>query len=71
MSKRIKSVADDLRKAIARAERRGVTRYAIAKLAEMPRSQLTRIATGETVPRLDTAARIAKAIGCGLIIVAK
>ena len=35
----------------------------------MPRSQLTRIATGETVPKLDTAERIARVIGCKLAIV--
>jgi DNA-binding phage protein len=68
MSKRIKSVADDLRKAIARAERRGVTRYQIAKLAGMPQSQVGRIASGESVPKLDTAERVAKAIGCRLTI---
>ncbi|HRK30286.1 MAG TPA: helix-turn-helix transcriptional regulator [Tepidisphaeraceae bacterium] len=71
MSKKQASAADALRKAIATAEKRGVTRYQIAKLAGMPRSQLTRIAEGETVPRLDTAERIAAVIGARLIIVAK
>ena len=69
MNKRTASVANALRQAIARAERRGMTRYAIAKAASMPRSQLTRVAVGQTVPTLTTAERIAKAIGCKLAIV--
>jgi transcriptional regulator with XRE-family HTH domain len=69
MSKRTMSIAEDLRTAIAQAERRGMTRYAIAKAAKMPRSQLTRIASGETVPKLDTAERIALVIGCRVAIV--
>ena len=69
MSKRTTSIAGDLRKAIAQAEKRGMTRYAIAKAARMPRSQLTRIATGETVPKVDTAERIALVIGCRMAIV--
>ena len=69
MSKQIKSVADDLRRAITQAEKRGMTRYAIAKAAGMPQSQVGRIASGESVPKLDTAERIASAIGCRLSIV--
>lgn len=69
MSKKTTSIAGDLRKAIAQAEKRGMTRYAIAKAAKMPRSQLTRIATGETVPKVDTAERIALVIGCRMAIV--
>ena len=69
MSKRTTSIAGDLRKAIAQAEKRGMTRYAIAKAAKMPRSQLTRIAKGETVPKVDTAERIALVIGCRMAIV--
>ena len=71
MGKRIKSVADDLRKAIAQAERRGVTRYQIAKAADMPQSQVKRVAEGESIPTLDTAERMLKAIGCRLTIVAE
>ena len=69
MSKKTMGIAGDLRKAIAEAEKRGITRYAIAKAAKMPRSQLTRIATGETVPKVDTAERIALVIGCRMAIV--
>ena len=68
MSKRSKSVTGELRAAIAQAERRGITRYAIAKAAGMPQSQVGRIATGESVPKLDTAERIAQVIGCRLAI---
>jgi transcriptional regulator with XRE-family HTH domain len=69
MSKKPKSIADELRKAIAKAERAGQTKYAIAKAAGMPRSMMTRIASGESVPTLDTAQRIADAIGCRILIV--
>jgi DNA-binding phage protein len=64
-----RGIAADLRREIAAAERRGQTRYAIAAAAKMPRSQLTRVASGETVPILDTAERIARAIGRKLVIV--
>jgi DNA-binding phage protein len=63
------TLAIELRKAIAAAERRGMTRSSIARAAKMPRSQLTRIATGESEPLLSTAERVAKAIGCRLQIV--
>lgn len=69
MSKRTKSIVDELRRAIARAERGGQTRYAIAKAAKMPRSQMTRIASGENVPKLDTAERVAQVIGYRLALV--
>jgi DNA-binding phage protein len=66
--KKTQDVAAELRRAIARSEKHGMTRYAIAKAAKMPRSQLTRVATGETLPRIDTAERIATAIGCRLVL---
>jgi len=59
------SIADDLRRAIAQAERKGQTRYAIAKAAGLAESQVLRIAKGETIPTLDTAERLAKGIGIG------
>ncbi|MGH7177758.1 MAG: helix-turn-helix domain-containing protein [Tepidisphaeraceae bacterium] len=69
MSKRNKGIAHELRRAIAQAERRGLSQYAIAKAAGMPQSQVGRVASGESVPTLDTAERIARAIGCKLAIV--
>jgi transcriptional regulator with XRE-family HTH domain len=68
MSKRLPPTVQQLQKAIALAQRRGMTRYAIAKSAGMKQAQLSRIADGENVPRLDTAERIAKAIGASLIL---
>jgi transcriptional regulator with XRE-family HTH domain len=68
MSKRQVSIAEQLQREIAKAERRGVTQYQIAKLASMPQSQVSRVASGENVPKLDTAERIASAIGCRLTI---
>jgi DNA-binding phage protein len=68
MAKRVTSIVAKLRKAIATAERRGVSRYRIAKLAGIVQSQVHRIADGERVPTLDTAARIAAAIGYRLAL---
>ncbi len=60
-----RGISADLRRAI---ERSGLTRGAIAKLAGMPRSQLTRIASGGTEPILGSAERIAKAIGLRIVL---
>jgi predicted transcriptional regulator len=68
MSSRPSGIVQDLRRAIAKAEKRGVTQYRIAKLAGMPQSMVARIAGGKAVPKLDTAERVAKAIGCTLAI---
>jgi transcriptional regulator with XRE-family HTH domain len=46
-----------------------MTRYQIAKAAGMPQSQVGRIASGESVPKLDTAERVAKVIGYSLVII--
>lgn len=67
MSKR-KNIVDELRQAIRQAERRGVTRYQIAKAAGIRYSVLVRIAEGENLPRLDTAGKILSAIGLRLTI---
>ena len=69
MSKSCKSVADELRQAIAQAERRGVTRYRIAKETGLSQAMLSRFVAGENVPKLDTVERIAKAIGRRLVLV--
>ena len=63
-----KNIAEQLRRAIAQAERRGMTRYAIAKATELPQSAIGRIAKGENVPTLTTAERIAKVIGYKLTL---
>ncbi len=63
MAKKPKSIVEELRQAIRRAEQAGVTRGRIATIASIPRSQMTRIASGENVPRLDTAEKIARAMG--------
>lgn len=56
-------IAGELRRAVANAEKRGQSRYAIAKSAGVSYSVMTRIAIGENLPRLDTAEKIAEAIG--------
>ena len=63
-----KGIAHELRRAIRQVEKRGLTRYQIAKAAGMPQSQVGRIASGESIPKLDTAERIALAIGYRLIL---
>lgn len=68
MSERSKSIADDLRRAIAEEEKRGVTRYQIAKSTGLSQAMLSRFVAGENVPNLNTAERIAKAIGRRLVL---
>jgi DNA-binding phage protein len=53
---------------IAQAERKGASRYAIAKAAGMKVAQLGRIADGENTPRIDTCERILAAIGVGMLL---
>ncbi len=67
--KRQKSITQRLRTAIAQAEKHGQSRYAIAKAAQIRYGQLCRIAEGENLPRLDTAEKIAKAIGLRLELI--
>lgn len=63
MAKKPKPIAEQLRQAIADADKAGVSGYRIAQLTGMSRSQIHSIANGKTVPKLDTAERIAAAIG--------
>jgi transcriptional regulator with XRE-family HTH domain len=65
---RTKSVADQLRAAIRRAERRGMTRYQIAQRSDVSEAQLSRLVHGTHLPRIDTAERMAKALGCRLVV---
>lgn len=69
MSKRANNIAGELRKAIKAAERAGTTQYRLAKAAGMPQSQFGRVASGETIPTLTTAQRIASALGLRLALV--
>ena len=63
MTKR-KSVADKLRAAIAQAERRGITRYRIAKESGVTEGTLSQfVNTPDRQLRLDIAEAIADAIG--------
>jgi transcriptional regulator with XRE-family HTH domain len=63
------SIAVELRRAIREAERGGVSRYRIAKAAGLEQSQVARIRSGETVPTLTTAERLAKGLGLRLALV--
>ena len=59
-----KPIADKLRTAIAQAERKGITRYQIAKASGLSKSTITNLMDGTSAsPRLDVAERIAEAIG--------
>ncbi len=68
MSKRQVNISAQLRKAIEQAERRGITRYAIAKQTGLSQGMLSRFMGGENTPKLETAERIAKAIGLRLAL---
>ncbi len=65
---KLKSIVEQLRAEVAEAEKRGMTRYQIAKLAGMRHIVLKRVADGEAIPRIDTAEKILNAIGRSLII---
>lgn len=65
---RVRPVADQLRTAIRRAERRGISRYQIAQRSGVSEAQLSRLVHGTHLPRIDTAERMAKALGCRLIV---
>ena len=61
-------IVDELRRAIAKAEKQGTSRYAIAKTAGMRHIVLSRVAEGRAIPRIDTAEKIAGAIGLRLTL---
>ena len=64
MASRRKSVADKLRTAIARAERKGVTRYRIAQDSGVSQCTLSQFVNHDGRQlRLDIAEAIANAIG--------
>jgi DNA-binding phage protein len=60
-----------LLKAIRDAEKAGVTRYQISKLSGVSQGQLSRMMKLQQLPRLDTAERIAKALGMKLILISE
>jgi len=62
-----KPIADKLRDAIARAEKRGITRYRIAHDAGVAQQTVANIINGGN-PRIDVAERVANAIGYDLLI---
>ena len=68
---RQRPIVEQLRKAIRDAEKRGITQYRIAKISGVHAGQLTRLMHGTVGPRLDTAERIAQAIGCEIRVISK
>jgi predicted transcriptional regulator len=67
-SPRTKPLVERLRDAIRQAERRGITQYRIAADAGIHQSQLARLMGGTVAPKLDTAEKIARAVGCRIEI---
>ena len=63
MPRKAKPVADQLRAAIKAAEKRGVTRYRIAKDGGIPHATLNRFYNGERGLGLDVAEKLARALG--------
>ena len=64
MARKQRPIVVRLRKAIRDAEERGITQYRIAKESGVSAGQLSRLMHGKVAPRLDTAERNARAIGC-------
>ena len=71
MSKTAHGIVKQLQAAIAKAEKRGMSRYALAKRAGVAQTVVHRCADGVTVPRLDVAEKLAKAAGYRLTILAQ
>lgn len=63
MNRRTVKIVEELRSAVRHAERAGMTRYAIAKATGLSQAMLSRFMAGQNVPKLDTAERIARAVG--------
>ena len=60
----VKRLKDEIRK----AGRRGISCYRIAGESGVSRAQMSRLMAGTVAPRLDTAERIAHAIGLEIVI---
>jgi predicted transcriptional regulator len=58
-----KPIDQQLRDAIAKAQKAGTSQYQLAKMAGISASHMQKIADGEVIPQLSTAARVATAIG--------
>ena len=69
MGRKRRPIVERLRKAIRDAEQQGITQYRIAKESGVSAGQLSRLMHGKVAPRLDTAERIARAIGCEIRLV--
>ena len=69
MAKRQTIIVDQLRRAIRQAERAGMTRYRLAKVADVEQAVLSKLVRGMKGIRLDTAERIARGLGKRLAIV--
>ena len=63
MPRKPKPLADQLRAAIAAAEKQGVTRYQISKDSGVAASALSRLVSGERSVSIESAEAIAQAIG--------
>lgn len=61
-------ITEELRRALIEAGHRGMTQYAIAKRAGVDRAGLIRFMRGERGVTLETAARLAIAIGFELAL---
>ena len=63
-----KTLVERLKQEIGRAERHGVSRYRIARLSGVSEGQLSRLMHGSVAHRLDSAERIAFALGRKIVI---
>ena len=61
-------MADQLRAAIRRAERRGVTRRQSAMKSGVSEAQLSHLVHKNRLLRIDTAEALAKGLGCRLVL---
>jgi DNA-binding phage protein len=69
MAQRQANIAEQLRKAIAQAGRRGKSLYRIARETGLTGGALSRLMAGTRLPTIDTAQRVAHAVGKRLVLI--
>lgn len=71
MSKKSTTITKQLLKAVRDAEKKGLTRYRISKVSGITQGQLSRMMKEMHVPKLDTAEKIAAALGLKLVLISE
>jgi len=71
MAAKKKTLQRQLMDALRRAERSGLTRYRLSKLTGISQAGLSHFARGRKIPKVDTADKIAYALGYRITLTPK